>query len=62
MANIQIPEKLFVELYKFFNLDDYDPRNCDIAYIRQQLQIKFDKLQERAEYAAALSKMNKRDA
>lgn len=56
MADVKIPENLFVELYKFFVLDDYDPRDCDIAYIRQQLQIKFDKLQERAEYSAALSK------
>lgn len=53
MANIQIPERLFVELYKFFLLD---PKNADFDYIVSELQKKNAKISERLEYTAALSK------
>lgn len=59
MANIQIPERLFVELYKFFLLD---PKTADLDYIVSELQKKNSRIVEHLEYSAALSKKNKRDA
>lgn len=59
MANIQIPERLFVELYKFFLLD---PKSADFDYIVSELQKKNAKISERLEYTAALSKKDKRGA
>jgi hypothetical protein len=59
MANIQIPERLFVELYKWFCID---PKVADYNYIVLELQKKNTKIAERLEYTAALSKKNKRDA
>lgn len=53
MANIQIPEELFVELYKFFCID---PKTADIDYITSELQRKNTRIAERLEYSAALSK------
>lgn len=59
MANIQIPERLFVELYKFFLLD---PKSADFNYIVSELQKKNAKISERLEYTVALSKKDKRGA
>lgn len=59
MANIQIPERLFVELYKWFCID---PKVADYNYIVLELQKKNTKIAERLEYTAALSKKDKRDA
>lgn len=59
MANIQIPEQLFVELCKFFLLD---PKSADFDYIVSGLQKKNARIVERLEYSAALSKQNRRDA
>lgn len=59
MANIQIPERLFVELYKWFCID---PKVADYNYIVLELQKKNDRLAARLEYSAALSKTNERDA
>lgn len=59
MANIQIPEELFVELYKFFCID---PKVADIDYITSELQRKNTRIAERLEYSAALSKRHQRDA
>lgn len=59
MANIQIPERLFVELYKFFLLD---PKSADFDYIVSELQKKNAKISERLEYTAALSARKKTDA
>ena len=59
MANIQIPERLFVELCKFFLLN---PKSADFDYIVSELQKKNARIAERLEYAAALPKQNKRDA
>lgn len=59
MANVQIPERLFVELYKFFCID---PKSADLDYITSELQKKNNKIVERLEYSAALSKRHQRDA
>ena len=59
MANIQIPERLFVELYKWFCID---PKVADYNYIVSELQKKNVKSAERLEYAAALSARKKTDA
>lgn len=59
MANIQIPERLFVELYKFFLMD---PGSADYDYIVSELQKKNTKIAERLEYSAALSAKRKTDA
>lgn len=59
MANIQIPERLFVELYKWFCID---PKVADYNYIVLELQKKNVKIAERLEYAAALSAKRKTDA
>lgn len=59
MANIQIPEELFVELYKFFFIN---PQYADIDYIASELQKKNARIAERLEYAAALSAHKKTDA
>lgn len=59
MANIQIPERLFVELYKFFLMD---PKSADFDYIVSELQKKNAKIAERLEYSTALSARHKTDA
>lgn len=59
MANIQIPERLFVELCKFFLLN---PKSADFDYIVSELQKKNARITERLEYSAALSKRHQRDA
>lgn len=59
MANIQIPEELFVELYKFFCID---PKVADIDYITSELQRKNTRIAERLKYSAALSARKKTDA
>lgn len=59
MANIQIPEQLFVELYKFFLLD---PKSANYDYIVSELQKKNNKIVERLEYSAALSARHKTEA
>lgn len=59
MANIQIPERLFVELCKFFLLDT---KSADFDYIVSELQRKNTKIAERLEYVAALSARKKTDA
>mgnify|MGYP000869898421 CR=1 FL=1 len=59
MANIQIPERLFVELYKWFCID---PKVADYNYIVSELQKKNVKIAERLEYSAALSAKHKTDA
>ena len=59
MADIKIPEQLFVELYKFFCIN---PQYADIDYIASELQKKNSRIVEHLEYSAALSKKNKRDA
>lgn len=59
MANIQIPEALFVELYKFFCID---PKVADIDYITSELQRKNTRIAERLKYSAALSARKKTDA
>lgn len=59
MADIKIPEQLFVELYKFFCIN---PQYADIDYIASELQKKNARIAERLDYAAALSKQSKRDA
>lgn len=53
MANIQIPERLFVEVYKFFCMD---PKCADLDYIISELQKKNVKIAERLEYSTTLSK------
>lgn len=59
MADIKIPEQLFVELYKFFCIN---PQYANIDYIASELQKKNARIAERLDYAAALSKQSKRDA
>lgn len=59
MANIQIPERLFVELYKFFLMD---PGSADYDYIISELQKKNNKIVARLEYSAALSKKDNTEA
>lgn len=59
MANVQIPERLFVELYKFFCIN---PKSADLDYITSELQKKNSKIAERLEYSSTLSKHTKRDA
>lgn len=59
MANVQIPERLFVELYKFFCMD---PKSADLDYIISELQKKNSKIAERLEYSSSLSKRHQRDA
>lgn len=59
MADVKISEQLFVELYKWFCID---PKLANFDYIVSELQKKNNKLAERLEYTAALSKKNKRDA
>lgn len=59
MADIKIPERLFVELYKFFCMN---PNSADYDYIVSELQKKYVKIAERLEYSAALSKTKGRDA
>lgn len=59
MPNVQIPERLFVEVYKFFCMN---PEYADIDYIVSELQKKNSRIAERLEYTAALSKKNRRDA
>lgn len=53
MANIQIPEELFVELYKFFCID---PKTANVDYITSELLRKNARIAEHLEYSAALSK------
>lgn len=60
MANVQISERLFVEIYKFFCMN---PKSADLNYITSELQKKNTKIAERLEYSAALSaKRKKTDA
>lgn len=59
MADIKIPEQLFVELYKFFCIN---PQYANIDYIASELQKKNARIAERLDYAATLSKQSKRDA
>lgn len=59
MADIKIPERLFVELYKFFLMD---PKSADFDYIVSELQKKNAKISERLEYSSSLSKRHQRDA
>lgn len=59
MSNVQIPERLFVEIYKFFCMN---PKCADLDYIVSELQKKNAKISERLEYAAALSAHKKTDA
>lgn len=59
MANIQIPERLFVEIYKFFCMD---PGSADYEYIISELQKKNNKIAAHLEYSAALSKKSKTEA
>ena len=59
MADVKISEQLFVELYKWFCID---PKLANFDYIVSELQKKNNKLAERLEYTATLSKKNKRDA
>lgn len=59
MANIQIPERLFVEIYKFFCMD---PGSADYDYIVSELQKKNARIAERLEYSATLSTKHKTDA
>lgn len=59
MANVQISERLFVEIYKFFCMN---PKSADLNYITSELQRKNTKIAERLEYAAALSARKKTDA
>lgn len=59
MADIKIPERLFVELYKFFLMD---PKSADFDYIVSELQKKNAKISERLEYSFSLSKSHQRDA
>lgn len=53
MADIKIPERLFVELYKFFCIN---PKIADVDYITSELQRKNTKIAERLEYSATLTK------
>lgn len=53
MADVKISEQLFVELYKFFCLN---PKSANYDYIVSELQKKNNRLAERLEYSAALSK------
>ena len=53
MADVKISEQLFVELYKFFCLN---PKSANYDYIVSELQKKNNRLAERLEYTAALSK------
>lgn len=53
MADIKIPEQLFVELYKWFCID---PKAANYDYIISELQKKNNKIVEHLEYSAALSK------
>lgn len=53
MSNVQIPERLFVELYKFFCMN---PKSADLDYITSELQKKNNKIVERLEYSSSLSK------
>lgn len=59
MGNVQIPDRLFVELYKWFCID---PKTADYDYIISELQKKNDRLAARLEYSAALSAKRKTDA
>lgn len=59
MGNVQIPNRLFVELYKWFCID---PKTADYDYIISELQKKNDRLAARLEYSAALSAKRKTDA
>lgn len=59
MANIQIPERLFVELYKWFCID---PKVADYDYIISELQKKNNKIAARLDYSAALSARKKTEA
>lgn len=59
MGNVQIPEELFVELYKWFCID---PKLANFDYIVSELQKKNNKLAARLEYSAALSVRKKTDA
>lgn len=59
MADIKIPERLFVELYKFFLMD---PKSADFDYIVSELQKKNAKISERLKYSSSLSKRHQRDA
>jgi hypothetical protein len=59
MSNVQIPDRLFVELYKWFCID---PKTADYDYIISELQKKNDRLAARLEYSAALSAKRKTDA
>ena len=59
MGNVQIPDRLFVELYKWFCID---PKTADYDYIISELQKKNDRLAARLEYSAALSARKKTDA
>ena len=59
MGNVQIPDRLFVELYKWFCID---PKTADYDYIISELQKKNDRLAARLEYSDALSAKHKTDA
>lgn len=59
MSNVQIPDRLFVELYKWFCIN---PKTADYDYIISELQKKNDRLAARLEYSAALSAKRKTDA
>lgn len=48
MKNIQIPEELFIRLYGYFLLNKRDALQERI--IIDQLQVKMDKIQARADY------------
>lgn len=59
MADVKIPEPLFVELYKFFCIN---PDSADYDYIVSELQKKNARIAERLEYSATLSAKRKTDA
>lgn len=58
MANVQIPERLFLELYSIHVLNrNPDPK--DEEYVKDQLKFKFAAWQNRVNYAAKLERDRK---
>lgn len=55
MSNVQVPERLLLELYAFHNLNRRAPL-CDEEYIRTELAKKFEAWKRRTDYAADLDR------
>lgn len=58
MRQVQISEELFSRLYAYFIMDRREPEQEQA--IRNELQIKFDKIQRRTDYAELINRKQER--